>query len=53
MTKWQEGPETMQKTEINKEKPQADKAIPSGVTSSVVKESILWLGFKRPSTYWG
>ena len=19
----------------------------------VVKESILWLGFKRPSTYWG
>ena len=20
---------------------------------SVVKESILWIGFKRPSTYWG
>ena len=42
----------MQKTERNKEKPQTDKAIPSGVANSVVKESILWIGFKRPSTYW-
>ena len=41
----------MQKTERKTEKPQIDKALPSGVTSSVVKESILWLGFKRPSTY--
>ena len=23
------------------------------IIPSVVKESILWLGFKRPSTYWG
>ena len=52
MTKWQKGPKTMQKTEINQEKPQIDKALPSRVASSVVKESILWLGFKRPSTYW-
>ena len=52
MTKWQ-GPETMQKTERNQEKPQTDKALPIGVASSVVKESVLWLGFKRPSTYWG
>ena len=22
-------------------------------TPIVVKESVLWLGFKRPSTYWG
>ena len=43
----------MQKTERKTEKPQIDKALPSGVASSVVKESILWLGFKRPSTYWG
>ena len=41
----------MQKTKRNIEKPQTDKAIPNGVTSSVVKESFLWLGFKRPSTY--
>ena len=43
----------MQKTERKIEKPQTDKAVPSGVASSIVKESILWLGFKRPSTYWG
>ena len=43
----------MQKAERNQEKPQTDKAIPSGVASFVVKESVLWLGFKRPSTYWG
>ena len=43
----------MQKTERNTKKPQTDKALPSGVASSVVKESFLWLGFKRPSTYWG
>ena len=43
----------MQKTERKTEKPQTDKALPSGVASSVVKESFLWLGFKRPSTYWG
>ena len=43
----------MQKTERNKEKLQTDRAIPSMVASAVVKESILWLGFKRPSTYWG
>ena len=43
----------MQKTERNKEKLQAEKAVPSGVASFVVKESILWLGFKRPSMYWG
>ena len=41
----------MQKTEKKIEKPQTDKAIPSGVVISVVKESILWLGFKRPSTW--
>ena len=51
--KWQEGPETMQKTERNQEKPQTDKVLPNGVVGSVVKESIIWLGFKRPSTYWG
>ena len=51
--KWQEGPETLQKAERNTEKPQTDKALPSEVASSVVKESFLWLGFKRPSTYWG
>ena len=43
----------MQKTEINTEKPQTDKALPSGVASFYVKESLLWLGFKRPSIYWG
>ena len=42
----------MQKTERKKKKPQIDKALPSKVASSVVKESFLWLGFKRPSTYW-
>ena len=43
----------MQKIERKIEKPQTDKAIPSGVASFVVKESFLWLGFKRPSMYWG
>ena len=43
----------MQKTERKIEKPQTDKVVPSRVASSVVKESLLWLGFKRPSTYWG
>ena len=43
----------MQKTERKTEKPQTDKALPNRVTSSIVKESFLWLGFKRPSTYWG
>ena len=41
----------MQNTERKTEKPQTDKAVPSEVASSVVKESFLWLGFKRPSTY--
>ena len=41
----------MQKTERKTKKPQTDKALPSGVANSVVKECILWLGFKRPSTY--
>ena len=50
--KWKERPETMKKTERKIEKPQIDKALPSGVASFVVKESILWLGFKRSSTYW-
>ena len=40
----------MQKDERNQEKPQTDKALPNGVASSVVKESVLWLGFKRPLT---
>ena len=48
-----EGPKTLQNPGINIEKPQIDKALPSRVASFVVKESILWLGFKRPSTYWG
>ena len=48
--KWKEGPETMQKTERNTEKTQKDKVLPNEVTSSVVKESFLWLGFKRSST---
>ena len=43
----------MQKTERKTEKPQTDKALPRGVTNSVVKESFLWLGFKRTSTYRG
>ena len=42
-----------EKTIRKKKKPQIDKALPSGVSNSVVKESILWLGLKRPSTYWG
>ena len=42
----------MEKTKRKAEKPQTDKALPSRVTSSVVKENILWLGFKRPSMYW-
>ena len=43
----------MQKAERNQEKnPKQTRLVPSGVSSSVVKESILWLGFKRPSTYW-
>ena len=46
-------PKPMQKTERKIEKPQTDKALPRGVASSIVKESILWLGFKRPSMYWG
>ena len=41
----------MQKTEIKTQKPQTDKALPNGVASYVVKESFLWLAFKRPSTY--
>ena len=43
----------MQNTERKTEKPQTDKALPNGVASFVVKESFLWLGFKRPSMYWG
>ena len=46
-------PKPMQKTERKTEKPQTDKAIPNRVANSVVKESILWLGLKRPSTYRG
>ena len=42
---------TLQKAKRKTKKPQTDKAIPSMVASSVVKESIIWLGFKRPSTY--
>ena len=42
----------LQKTERKTEKPQTDKALPGGVTSSIVKESVLWLWSKRPSTYW-
>ena len=45
------GKKDLKKTERKIEKPQTDKDVPSGVSSSVVKESILWLGFKRPSTY--
>ena len=45
--------EPMQKTERKTEKPQTYKALPSGVTSSALKESFLCLGFNRPSTYWG
>ena len=41
----------MQNTERKIHKPQTDKAVPSGVASFVVKESIIWLGFKRTSTY--
>ena len=33
------------------EKPKTNKPLPSGVASSVVEESFLWLGFKRPSMY--
>ena len=33
------------------EKPQICKAITNRVTNSVVKESFIWLGFKRPSMY--
>ena len=43
----------MQKTTRKTEKPQTDKALPSRVATSVVEESLLWIGFKRPSTYWG
>ena len=43
MTKWQEGPETMQKTERNQEKPQTYKAFPTVVANSVVEESFIWL----------
>ena len=43
----------MQKTKRKTEKPQIDKALPSRVASYVLKESFLWLGFKRPSMYWG
>ena len=43
----------MKKTERKIEKPQTNKALPNGVASSVVNESILRLGFKRPSTYSG
>ena len=50
---WQERPKTLKNTEINIDKPQIDKAIPSRVASSIVKESFLRLEFKRPSTYWG
>ena len=38
----------MQKTERKTEKPKTNKALLSRVASSVVKESFLWLGFKRP-----
>ena len=43
----------MQKAKRKTKKPQTDKALPGIVASYVVKESFLWLGFKRPSTYWG
>ena len=43
----------MQKTERKTKKPQTDKALPSGVSISIVNECFLWLGFKKPSTYWG
>ena len=39
----------MQKTKRKTKKPQIDNALPNGVASSIVKESFLWLGFKRPS----
>ena len=32
--------------------PRIEKRIADSL-ATVVKESILWLGFKRPSTYWG
>ena len=41
----------MQNMKRKTEKPQIDKALPSGVANSVVKESFIWLGFNRPSTY--
>ena len=47
------GNETFKNIGRNKNKPQKYKALPSGVVSSVVKESFLWLGVKRPSMYWG
>ena len=43
----------MQKAEIKTKKHQIDKSLPNGFFSSIVKESILWLGFRRPSMYWG
>ena len=49
--KWKQGPKTMKNTEINIEKPQINKALPSGVVGSIVNKSFLWLGFKRPSMY--
>ena len=51
--KWKERPKTSQKAERKTKKPQKDKAFPSGVVGSVVKETILWIRFKRPSMYWG
>ena len=43
----------MQRAERKTKKPQTNKALPSRVTNSVVKESFLWLRLKRPSTHWG
>ena len=51
--KWKEGLETLKKDEKNVDKPQTNKVLPCRVASFVVKESFLWLGFKRPSTYQG
>ena len=33
--------------------PIRDGYMPTPKLPVVVKESVLWLGFKRPSTYWG
>ena len=51
--KWKEGLETLKNIGINIVKHQTNEELSSGVTNYVVEESFIWLGFKRPSTYWG